>query len=176
MLKNQVNKLAFLRTRTKSRILLCSSNGISYTLSIAGYLNRLVDNIDLIAFTSFKTILAVLLAQASIVIVMNLLQKLKSKFQFRSIRWWRVKSPEEKWDFIQSFGRSAGDLIGVRLFTDLKLMLYTATCAVLIVMFFALEFYTIQYYLRRGAVVRGMESTYLIGVATGVRNEFCLPK
>lgn len=104
---------------------------------------------------------------------MNLLHKLKSKFQFRNVHWWHVKSPKEKWDFVQNVGRTAGNLIGVNLFSDLKLILYTATCALLILLFFILELYTIQYYLRRSAFVRGMESTYLIGVAIGVCDEFC---
>lgn len=99
--------------------------------------------------------------------MVNLFQKFKTKYQ-KFGQWWKMKSPEEKWDFIVNVGRSAGNFIGVHLFSDLKVFLYTVTCALLIVMFFILEFYTIQYYLRHGEFVRGMESTYLIGVATGV--------
>lgn len=82
--------------------------------------------------------------------------------------WWQTKSFGEKWDFILGIGIFAGHLIGVRTFSDMKVNWYSASGGVAIVMFFSLNLYTIQYYLRRGAFVRGMECTYLVGVVIGV--------
>lgn len=82
--------------------------------------------------------------------------------------WWQTKSFGEKWDFILGIRIFAGHLIGVRTFSDMKVNWYSASGGVAIVMFFSLNLYTIQYYLRRGAFVRGMECTYLVGVVIGV--------
>lgn len=95
-------------------------------------------------------------------------QTLISKFH-RITNWWNNKSPTQKWDSITKIAIVPGHLIGVHLFCDLKINWYSASCAVMIGMFFSLNFYTIQYYLRQGAVVRGMECTYLVGVVVGVR-------
>lgn len=97
----------------------------------------------------------------------NPFQKLKSKFR-RTREWWQIKSPSEKWDFICNIGKVSGNLIGVHVFSDLKIYWYSGSCAVMIAMFFTLVFYTLQYYLLRGEFVRGMECTYLTGVVIGV--------
>lgn len=95
------------------------------------------------------------------------LETLKSKFN-RILNWWKHKTPAQKWDSILLLGIIPGHLIGVHLFCDLLINWYSASCALMIAMFFTLNFYTIQYYMRRGAFVRGMESTYLVGVVVGV--------
>lgn len=97
----------------------------------------------------------------------NQLETLKSKFH-RIRDWWKDKTPAQKWDTIMKIGIVPGHLIGVHLFCDLINTWYSASCGLMIAMFFVLNSYTIQYYLRRGAVVRGMECTYLLGVVVGV--------
>lgn len=93
---------------------------------------------------------------------------MKSCF-LRIREWWQLKSFGQKWDFILNIGIFAGHLIGVRTFSDMKVNWYSASGGVAIILFFSLNFYTIQYYLRFGAFVRGMECTYLVGVVIGVR-------
>lgn len=92
---------------------------------------------------------------------------LKSKFD-RILNWWEDKTPAQKWDAILQLGIVPGHLIGVHFFCDLLIYWYTGSCALMIGMFYALNIYTIQYYMRRGAFVRGMESTFLVGVVVGV--------
>lgn len=101
-------------------------------------------------------------------VIVHQFETLKSRFH-RIRDWWKNKTPAEKWDSIMQIGIVPGHLIGVHLFCDLIINWYSASCGVMIAMFFTLNFYTIQYYLRQGAFVRGMECTYLLGVVVGVR-------
>lgn len=95
------------------------------------------------------------------------LETLKSKFD-RILDWWKDKTPIQKWNSIMQIGIAPGHLIGVHLFCDLLINWYSASCGLMIAMFFTLNFYTIQFYLRRSEIVRGMECTYLVGVVVGV--------
>lgn len=93
---------------------------------------------------------------------------------FRRIHeWWSNKSPAEKWESIIGIAKTFGNLVGVRVFSDLRLYWYSASPGVCIGIFYLLNLYTIQYYLRRGSFVRGMECTYLIGAVVGVREVIC---
>lgn len=94
---------------------------------------------------------------------------LRSISLFRRVhKWWTTKSPSEKWDSIIGIAKISGDLDGIRVFTDAKVYWYTATPGVCIGVFYLLNLYTIQYYMRRGEFVRGMECMYLIGAVVGV--------
>lgn len=97
----------------------------------------------------------------------NSFNTLKSKYQ-NAQRAWQSKSPADKWDTIHNIGRFESDIIGIRLFSDMKVNWYSASCGVLIVIFFLLDIYTIQYYLRRNEFVRGMECTYVVGIVVAV--------
>lgn len=99
----------------------------------------------------------------------NTIEKLEIIWQ-RMWKWWHIKYPVEKWDFIIKVAKIAGDLIGARMFGDIKKVnLYSGMCAFVILTFFSTTFYTIQYYLLRGELVRGMECTYVAGVVIAVR-------
>lgn len=87
-------------------------------------------------------------------------------------RSWMAKSPPEKWNTIHDFGQSLCELIGIRVFSDMKNDWYTASCGVCAFIYFALDFYTIQYYLRRNDFVKVIECTYLVGAVVGVREIF----
>lgn len=65
------------------------------------------------------------------------------------------------------------ELIGIRVYTDMKNYWYTATSAVLITIHFILTAYTIQYYFRRNEFVRGIECTCFIGIGTLVKLMIC---
>ena len=99
----------------------------------------------------------------------NPFKKLKSKWE-RMWDWWHVKSPEEKWDSIINVAKVAGDLVGARMFGDIKKVdWYTGICGLMILIFFTTNIYTVQYYLLRNELVRGMECTYIVGVVVAVR-------
>lgn len=89
--------------------------------------------------------------------------------QLRKIHdWWHTKNPKQKWDTIHDFGRIICDSIGIRIFSDMKNDWYTASATVCAIIYFVLNFYTIQYYLHRNDFVKIIECTYLIGFAVGV--------
>lgn len=94
----------------------------------------------------------------------------KWKIKLQHIRgWWQNKNPEQKWDFIIEIGNVPGELIGVRVFSDMKLCWYTGVTAAMIATYFLLNIYTIQYYVRRGEIVRSVEGLCVVGVVVGVR-------
>lgn len=86
--------------------------------------------------------------------------------------WWQRKKPSEKWDFIIKIGRVTSNAIGVHVLDDMRVNWFSATGGILLFLFFALNFYTMQYYWFRGAFVRGLECTYLVGFVIGVRISF----
>lgn len=92
---------------------------------------------------------------------------LRSKL-WRTQEWWHSKDPEQKWDTIHEFGRIICELIGIRVFSDMKNYWYSASCGVCAFVYFALEFYTIQYYLRRSDFVEATQCAYLICAVVGV--------
>lgn len=77
---------------------------------------------------------------------------------------WQVKTPKQRWEFLINFGRVLCEMIGVRIYSDMKIFWYTGTSAVLITIHFTLTVYTVQYYFRRREFVRGMECTCFIGM------------
>lgn len=79
-----------------------------------------------------------------------------------------IRSPSEKWYTIRDFGQLLCELIGIRVFSDMENYWYTASCGVAAFIYFALDFYTIQYYLRRSDFVKVIECTYLVGAVVGV--------
>lgn len=81
---------------------------------------------------------------------------------------WHVKTPPEKWDFIIKIGQMSSNSIGIHVFDHMKFRWFGTTSGVFLLLFFVLIFYTIQYYWLRGAFVRGMECTYLVGFVIGV--------
>lgn len=83
-------------------------------------------------------------------------------------KWWHVKTPPEKWDFIIGIGKMSGNAIGVHIFDSVKIFWFTFGSGVLLLIFFSLDIYTIQYYWLRGAFVRSLESTYVVGFVIGV--------
>lgn len=90
--------------------------------------------------------------------------------KIRGIRqWWMSKSPRYKYETIHNVSRVVCASIGIRVFSDQRNYWYTASCGVCAVIYFALDFYTIQYYLRRNEFVKIIECTYLIGIVIAVR-------
>lgn len=100
---------------------------------------------------------------------MKIRRFLTFKIKFQQIKtWWQRKNPAEKWDSIINFGKTFGNLIGVRVLGDVRVNWFSSLCAICGVIFFALVLYTFQYDLRRGAFVRAMESTYVVGIVVEV--------
>lgn len=99
------------------------------------------------------------------VIMLNTFGILQSKY--RNIRKkWQEKTPKRKWDFIFNIGRVMSELIGLRIFSDMKIYWYTASSAVLLTLNYFVTAYTIQYYFRRSEFVRGIECTCFVGITT----------
>lgn len=91
------------------------------------------------------------------------------KLKFRCFWcWWQAKSPSAKWIEICGLSRVVCELIGIRIFSDMKTYWYTASSGVCILVYLSLNFYTIQYYLFRREFVRVIECIYLIGPIVGV--------
>ena len=82
--------------------------------------------------------------------------------------WWMEKNPAEKWIAISDFGRIMCESIGIHVFSDMKNNWYSASCGICAAIYFALNFYTIQFYLRRNEIVKIIECTYFIGIVIGV--------
>lgn len=98
----------------------------------------------------------------------NPFKSLKMKF-WLVLRWWRAKSPSEKWIDICGLCRLFCELIGIRNFSDMRNYWYTASAGVVFLAYLSLNFYTIQYYLLRREFVRVIECIYLFGPIVGVR-------
>lgn len=81
---------------------------------------------------------------------------------------WRTKCPAEKWNAIRDVGRMISNLIGIRIFSNLDNYWYTASCGVCAIIYFSLNFYTIQYYMRRSEFIKIIECTYLFGIVIAV--------
>lgn len=100
-------------------------------------------------------------------VMLNPFKILKMKFR-RFWCWWQAKNPIEKWIEIRGLFRVICELIGIRIFSDMKNYWYTASSAVCFLLYLLLNFYTIQYYLFRREFVRVIECIYLIGPIIGV--------
>lgn len=83
-------------------------------------------------------------------------------------QWWQAKTSPEKWDFIIKIGQMSSNSIGIHVFDHMKLNWLSATSGLFLILFFVLDIYTIQYYWLRGAFVRGLECTFLVGFVIGV--------
>lgn len=103
--------------------------------------------------------------------VYNAFQAFKSLLtKIRGIRqWWLIKSPSEKFEAIRVISSMVCESIGIRIIRDQKIYWYTASCGVCAIIYFALDFYTIQYYLRQNEFVKIIECTYLFGIVIAVR-------
>lgn len=98
----------------------------------------------------------------------QIFKRLRSKIH--GIRqWWMAKSATEKYEKIRICSRLICELIGIRIFSDMKNYWYTVSCGVCAIIYFSLDFYTIQYYLYRREFVKIIECTYLFGIAIAVR-------
>lgn len=82
--------------------------------------------------------------------------------------WWCSKDPKQKWDLLHDFGRVMCESIGIRIFSDMRNYWYSASCGVCAFLYYLLEFYTIQYYLRRNQFIEAIECISLVCAVFGV--------
>ena len=99
--------------------------------------------------------------------IFGALKKIQLKYQNAREKW-MAKTPWQKWKFFYSLGKASSELIGIQVYSDMKNYWYTAIPGVCILMYFLLNFYTIQYYFHRMEFVRLIECIYLIGPIVGV--------
>lgn len=95
------------------------------------------------------------------------LKELRLKYQSVQENW-SAKTPTEKWHAIHDIADMISRLVGIHAYSDLKVYWYSASCGILGMIYILLNIYTVQYYLRRGEFVRGMQCTYLVGMSVAV--------
>lgn len=90
----------------------------------------------------------------------NSIQKLMKKWQF--------KTPKQKWQFFYDIGDFLCELVGIRVFGNMKNDWYTASCGLMATFYFMLCIYTINYYFKQSAFLRGIECLCVFGHAVTV--------
>lgn len=103
--------------------------------------------------------------------MLNFCRILLSKYR-AALKNWRHRTPKQKFNVLFNIGRVMSEMIGLRVYSDMKIYWYTGSCGILCLLNYAMTFYTIQYYFRRNEFVRGMECTCFIGITTCVRCQF----
>lgn len=81
---------------------------------------------------------------------------LLKNFQTNRAKWQR-KTPKEKFDDLYRLGDKMCRLVGIRIFSDMKVYWYTASDGIMYAIYFLLVIYTIDYYTKRGEFLRGLE-------------------
>lgn len=95
--------------------------------------------------------------------VYRALKKIQLKYQ--SIREkWKAKTPWQKWNFIYSVGKFFLELIGIKVFGDMKVFWRTLIPAILGLIYLCLAIYTVQYHMRQYNFTRAMACSYTFGL------------
>lgn len=77
---------------------------------------------------------------------------------------WQLKTPHQKWQTIFNTGRVACDAVGVRMYSDNKIVWYTSFGAIIISTCVALILYTIPFYCLRNEFIRSIECSCPLGI------------
>lgn len=91
---------------------------------------------------------------------MGILRAKIHSVQFR----WQSKTPKEKWDILFETGRISSEVLGIRIYSDVKTGWYTLIGAIVITSCIALITYTIQFYCVRNEFVRSIECSCPLGI------------
>lgn len=81
---------------------------------------------------------------------------------------WHKKNPKQKWQTIYDTADAMSKIIGLRFFSDMKVNWYSYTCGVMIFIYFSTVAYTIQFYFKKGEILKGLECTCVIGLVISV--------
>lgn len=81
---------------------------------------------------------------------------------------WRMKTPKQKWIFIYNIPAKLGELIGVRVLTDLKVFWYSYICLAAGFVQFSTVAYTVWIYYQRGRFLEGLQCTSTLGIVISV--------
>lgn len=95
--------------------------------------------------------------------VYRALKKLQLKYQ--NIREkWKAKTSWQKWDFIYSLGKFFLELLGIKVFSDMKNYWRTAIPGIGGLIYLVLAIYTVQYQMRQHNFTRAMACSYTFGL------------
>lgn len=92
---------------------------------------------------------------------------LLKKFQINRKKW-LSKTPKEKFNVLYEIGNKMCRLVGIRIFSDMKVYWYTASDGIMYAIYFLLVIYTIVYYTKIDEFLRGLQSTVVIGIVVTV--------
>lgn len=89
--------------------------------------------------------------------------------RFRSFkRDWLLKTPKEKWQFLYNIPKIMFETVGVRVFSDLKLNLYSQLGNLLVAYYGSLSIYTLYYYYDKNQLVHGLRCLCGYGIFISV--------
>lgn len=91
--------------------------------------------------------------------VLRAWKKLQLKYQNLRDKW-TSKTPWQKWNCIYDLGKFFIELIGIKVFGDMKNYWHTASALVLGLVYLFLAIYTVQYYIRQHNFTRAMACSY----------------
>lgn len=95
--------------------------------------------------------------------VLRAWKKLQLKYQNLRDKW-TSKTPWQKWSCIYDLGKCFIELIGIKVFGDMKNYWLTASAGLLGLVYLFLTIYTVQYYIRRHNFTRAMACSYTFGL------------
>lgn len=95
--------------------------------------------------------------------VYRALKKLQMKYQNIRAKW-TSKTPSQKWNFIYDVGKFLIELIGIKVYGDMKNYWHSAICGILGLIYLLLTIYTVQYYMRQHNFTRAMACSYTFGL------------
>lgn len=95
--------------------------------------------------------------------VCRALKKVQLKYQNVREKW-MSKTPWQKWNFIYNAGKTFSELIGIKVYSDMKFYWLTASGGILGLVYLSLTIYTVQYYLRQHNFTRAMACSYTFGI------------
>lgn len=83
-------------------------------------------------------------------------------------RNWLLKTPKEKWQFLYNIPGTMFEMVGVRVFSDLKLNLYSQLGNLLVAYYGSLSIYTLYYYYNKNNLVNGLRCLCGFGIFISV--------
>lgn len=86
---------------------------------------------------------------------------------------WQSKTPKQKWQIIFNTGKVSSELIGIRVYGDMKTIWKSGICAVVISTCLLMILYTIPFYCIRNEYIRSIECSCPLGIIIPVSFIVC---
>lgn len=85
---------------------------------------------------------------------------------------WRMKTPKQKWQFVYNLAAKSGELIGIRVYTDLKVNWFSYFGLLLGVIHIPAVTYTLWISHQKGELLKGMQCLCTLGIMISVGETF----